>query len=138
MKGRKGRGKIPESAVAEALKAAHGFYSGAARALGISRQSVRDRVKKSPALRAVVDDCLETHLDEAESRLTEAIDRGEPWAVRFLLECKGRPRGYCRVPDPAPAVAVVAPPRSLEELKAEAAKYGIHFDPDAEGLAHLD
>ena len=43
MKGRKGRGNIPESAVAEALKAAHGFYSGAARALGISRQSVRDR-----------------------------------------------------------------------------------------------
>ena len=36
----------------------------------------------------------ESPLDNAESALDDAVDKGEGWAVCFLLKCLGRDRGY--------------------------------------------
>ena len=33
-------------------------------------------------------------LDKAEARLFDAMERGEPWAIRMVLMTLGRSRGY--------------------------------------------
>lgn len=115
---------LKDSEIADALRDAKGFLSGAARALGVTRQAIAQRVRKSPVLSAVEAECVETNLDTAESRLTDAIDEGAGWAIKFYLQCKGKERGY-HFPN---AVAEVEepprPPRSVAEIEAEIAALG--------------
>jgi len=80
--------------VEEAIKKAGGFISIAARTLGVTRQAIWKRVKKSARLKEAIDDIEEKYLDLAESELVKAIDGGERWAITFYLRTKGKKRGY--------------------------------------------
>lgn len=85
-----------DAEILEALKKAQGFYTLAAKALGINRRTIAERVAKSAKLKKALNDEMETRLDLAENRLVAAVNNGERWAIKFLLECKGRDRGYCK------------------------------------------
>ncbi|MBN1954809.1 MAG: hypothetical protein JW900_07140 [Anaerolineae bacterium] len=89
--------------VIEALRLAAGSKAGAARKLGCTRATVDAYIKRYPQVREQWIENRETLVDAAESRLIEAIDRGEWRAIRFILLTLGKDRGYTMRPTPTPA-----------------------------------
>ena len=118
---------LKDSEIADALRDGKGFLAEAARRLGVTRQAIAARVRKSAFLSAVEAECVETNSDIAESRLVSAIENGEGWAIKFYLQCKGTERGY-HFPN---AVAVVEDtpkqPRSVEEIEADLRRLGYNL-----------
>lgn len=80
--------------VGEALRARRGMVTATARYLGCTSKCIYDYLKRSAELRALLEECREYCLDRAELGLFAAVDRGEPWAICFLLKCKAKSRGY--------------------------------------------
>jgi CRP-like cAMP-binding protein len=88
-----------------ALRANGGIQAAAAQALEqatglrVTPQSIFERVKDSPQLQKVIQESQEEVLDLAENVLLTALRRNDRDAVnaaRFLLETRGRHRGYAR------------------------------------------
>jgi hypothetical protein len=92
----RGRKRITTRQIEEALKKCGGFQSLAAKQLGISQQAISKRVLKNKRLQAVIKEADEFYIDLGVSKLIKAIEAGEPWAIRFFLEYKGRDRGFVR------------------------------------------
>lgn len=86
--------KLTDRAVAKALHDTHGNISAAARALGVARHTISDRIQKDPALAQYVIDARESRVDRAEDALGSAVDAKEGWAVCFTLKTLGKSRGY--------------------------------------------
>lgn len=80
--------------IIDALRNANGFISVASQNLKCSPHTIRDRIDRSDVVKAAVDEINESHLDNAETRLFDAIDNGEPWAIKFFLAYRGKSRGY--------------------------------------------
>jgi hypothetical protein len=72
----------------------NGNMAAVARALEVSRSTVKRFVDKRPSLVEVVQDLREGMKDNAESALYNAVLAGEAWAVCFFLKTQGRDRGY--------------------------------------------
>ena len=77
-----------------ALKDSKGLIYLAARRLGCHHSTVVRYADKYPKIRETINACRETRIDVAESKLDEAVERGEAWAVCFTLKTIGKPRGY--------------------------------------------
>ena len=91
------RGKkitVTDEEFAMMLEKAGGFKSRVAKQLGISVSAVCHRIQRSEYLREACKTVEETILDLAEASLVKAAQNGEPWAVTFILKCKGRKRGW--------------------------------------------
>jgi hypothetical protein len=80
--------------VIDALRANRGLVSLAAQKLQCDVDTVQNYCKRFPTVEAAKQESRVSLLDLAESRLWEAIDRGEAWAVAFCLKTIGRSRGY--------------------------------------------
>lgn len=80
--------------VAKALVEHHGIASAAARALGCSRDTVHEHIKKHPVVAAAASTARETVIDAAESKLIKAMANDEKWAILEVLHGPGRDRGY--------------------------------------------
>ena len=78
----------------EAIVAAHGILSSAARRLGCSRTAIHKACKRHPTVQKALDEARDEILDLAESRLFEAVNAGSLPAVMFMLSTIGRDRGY--------------------------------------------
>ena len=88
------KGKAVEE-IAAAIVTARGNMAAAARALGLTRKAVWYRVKESPRLQGIVEDAKETLVDDAEMGLFRAVDNGEEWAIKRVLDSKrGAGRGW--------------------------------------------
>jgi len=81
--------------VANALERSYGVYSGAAKQLGCSPNTIRNYVDRYPALREICNEALERMLDYSELQLFRKIREGSLPAITFFLRNKGRSRGYC-------------------------------------------
>lgn len=80
--------------VIKVYKAA-GFHKGkTAKALGISRSSLYRLLTTREELAKMVHDAEEEKLDNAEKVLGELVEDKNFQAVKFILETKGRKRGY--------------------------------------------
>jgi hypothetical protein len=88
--------KLPRSntKIIEALQQNAGLMAPAARALGVSRNSLMIRIAKEPELRKVRDEAVEIMLDIAEGHLMNGIRSGDKKDVRYFLRTRGRNRGY--------------------------------------------
>lgn len=86
--------KVTDEQLVDAVTKARGLLSVAARNLGITRKTVYERAKQSPAVQAAIDEARETTLDIAEAALFKQAAAGEGWAVKYLLSTQGRSRGY--------------------------------------------
>lgn len=112
------QGFLTPARVAGAIKAAHGILAYAARLLGCSRPTVHKFLREHPICRQAQYEAREELIDHAESKLFEAIDEREGWAVCFYLKCQAKDRGYVQTfqvsPDSAPRIefrfCVAAPP----------------------------
>ena len=80
--------------VETALRRADGLQAAAAKALKCAQSTLSEHIGRDPRLQAVVAECRELFLDEAESALLNAVRCGEAWAVCFALKTRGRSRGY--------------------------------------------
>lgn len=88
------RTKIPIPTVIEAIKKWKGYIHLAAKSLGISHVTLYKYAQKYPEIQEVVDATRGELLDIAETKLYDAVARGEPWAVAFTLRTLGASRGY--------------------------------------------
>ena len=78
----------------ESLKIARGNMAQVARVYGCSRQRVQQLVSDDLELTELVSELTDVELDNAESKLYQAIDQGAGWAVCFFLKCRGKGRGW--------------------------------------------
>ena len=88
------RRRFSEPQLEAALRANHGNQSAAAKALeeatgvSVSRQSIHDRVRKSPRLCQVITNAEEAILDLAESKMSQEIEEGDFKAVSVIWRPK--------------------------------------------------
>jgi len=78
----------------EALKEAKGMVTVAARLLHCDLKTVENYCKVYPQVAEVRRQEHESFLDVGELSLLRAVQRGEAWAVCFLLKTQGKVRGY--------------------------------------------
>lgn len=79
----------------DAMKRSAGIMAPAMQAIGISaRSTIWEWRKEDPAFDAACREATEIALDMAESALMKNIKNGDTRAIKFLLSCKGRERGY--------------------------------------------
>lgn len=86
--------KASKRKLISALKGSMGNISMAARNLGMARSYISQVVNSDPELLQIALDARESMVDNAESALALAVNRGEAWAVCFLLKTQGKGRGY--------------------------------------------
>jgi hypothetical protein len=80
--------------IIEALENTAGFKTYAAKNLGCSYQTILNYFERYPDLEDTLTHIRERKLDLAEHQLVKAIDRGEPWAIKYYLKYQGKMRGY--------------------------------------------
>src|SRR5918911_3619190 len=86
--------KFTPEQVTTAIQWSKGMITVAARVLHCTPQTVRNYVQRYPAVQEVLEEEREVMLDWAELALCNAIERGEPWAIRLYLTTQGKSRGY--------------------------------------------
>ena len=111
------RRRFTEAQIEGALRSQGGIQAAAAQALekatGVkcSRQLVHERVKNSPRLRQAIQETEEEVLDLAENVVLKSLNAGEFNAAHFVLETRGKHRGYTR----RELFALTVDPRRLSE-----------------------
>lgn len=77
-----------------ALKKQKGMVYLAASEVGCSAWTIYERVKRNP----LIGECIQSErgkvLDVAEQKLWNAIENGDPWAIKMALMTIGKDRGY--------------------------------------------
>ncbi len=71
-----------------------GNITAACKAAKVARRHFYAWTEADGEFAAAVQDVKESLKDFAESKLQEAIGRGESWAVCFFLKCQAKDRGY--------------------------------------------
>lgn len=71
-----------------------GNVASIARALGVSRGTVWNRIQESERLQTKLNDARETMIDNAESTLYDRALGGDITALIFFLKTQGKHRGY--------------------------------------------
>lgn len=87
-------------AAAEALRDYKGLITDAAKALGIAPRTLRAYIYKHPQVSEAYKEARQQMGDLCESRLFDAIARGESWAIKFYATTQMRDRGYGDKPTP--------------------------------------
>ena len=78
-----------------ALRSTHGLLWPAAQALGVTRASVQERVKRNAdRFEPIIAEMREALVDGAESTLATAVHAGDMQASIYALRTVGRARGY--------------------------------------------
>lgn len=80
--------------IQEALRASGGIVSLACQKLNIARSTYYLYEAEHPALKETRDEITEDLLDLAEAGLLQLIRGGDREAIRFILRCKGKRRGW--------------------------------------------
>ena len=118
--------RLTDNMIIDALNKSLGIQTYAAKLLNCQRETISRRVAASPRVRAAINEAYEKRLDLAESRLFDAISKGEPWAVKFMLSLQGGKRGYrehkeIEVNAKAESKVSVLPTEELERIVRERA-----------------
>lgn len=87
-------GRYSAQEVADAISAAGGFVTKAARALGCSPTTVYSYINRHAKCREAVQEARERMLDTAEGKLFQQILDGNMTAIIFYLKTQGKGRGY--------------------------------------------
>jgi hypothetical protein len=86
--------KVSEAEVIAALRKNRGILGPTADDLGITRQSLYERVDASPELQRVRAEIDELILDKCEVVIFDAAETDKGLTARWLAERKGKHRGY--------------------------------------------
>lgn len=80
--------------VLDAIGRGMGIKTTIARKLKINRDTLTRWIEQDEEIRAAFEDAVEILLDTAEHKLIENMLAGDMKAIRYLLETKGKSRGY--------------------------------------------
>ncbi len=83
-----------EEVVAAALRECKGFIYITARRLKVSTRTIESYLNRWPGLREILEEEQGEFLDMGELGLYGAVQKGQPWAICFLLKTRGQKRGY--------------------------------------------
>lgn len=86
--------KYTDQEIVAALREARGMVYHAAAKVGCEADTIYKRSRSSPAVAAAMRAERGKVLDTAESKLFDAIEGGEVWAVTFALRMLAKDRGY--------------------------------------------
>ena len=86
--------KLRAEQVVPILQEVDGNVYLASKKLGVDRGSLYRFVKKHPKIQEVINQARESMVDIGESKLKQAVLKGEAWAVCFTLKTLGKSRGY--------------------------------------------
>lgn len=86
--------KVNSESIIKALQENHGLIEMAAMALQVNRNTIYKRIKSDELVKQAFLEARESELDKVESKLLEAANKGEPWAIQFFLKNIGKGRGY--------------------------------------------
>ena len=111
---------VTEKQLIAALRKWGGIKALAANEVGITRQTMQERVEKSPKLQAVIKEIEEETLDLGEGHVVKGVREGDKDYVRMYLTQKGRKRGYGNKVE-----------TSLDEAQLEAIVTALGGDPEA-------
>lgn len=89
-----GTKKYTAKEMVSAIKASNGMVTKAASLLGCSPNTIYAYAQKYPSVKEALDYHREIILDLAETRLLKAVERGDVWAVKLVLQTLGTKRGY--------------------------------------------
>ena len=99
-----------------ALEQTRGLIAPAAAAIGCDEVTIRRRLRSSQAVNKAWQEARAGLVDLAESKLVQAVQRGEPWAVALVIKTLGRDRGY------GDALALSGPGITITVEEANAAR----------------
>jgi CRP-like cAMP-binding protein len=109
--------RFTDAQIEAALRSQGGIQAAAAQALEkatgvrVTRQAIHERVKHSRRLRQAITETEEEVLDLAENVVLKSLNAGDFNAARFVLETRGKHRGYTR----REIVALTVDPRRLSD-----------------------
>lgn len=86
--------RLSKKRIATALTKYRGGVYLVASKLGVSHTTIYNYLKKYPDLNAIKESFSGELVDKAEYNLHEAVESGDPWAVKYALSTKGKDRGY--------------------------------------------
>jgi len=111
--------------VRRALLDAKGLVTVAARRLDCAPDTVRAYMRRYATVAAAVKEAREGIVDLGEVRLFQAVDRGEPWAIKTVLTMFGKDRGYIETTNLNHTfTATSAEQLTLEQIDAELKRRG--------------
>ncbi|MBN2011947.1 hypothetical protein JW960_21640 [candidate division KSB1 bacterium] len=80
--------------VLKAIEGSRGIVNEVAKKLGCNWRTAKRYIENWLTTKQAFTDETEILIDTAESKLFEALDNGDLWAIKFILTTKGRVRGY--------------------------------------------
>ncbi|MBA3829870.1 MAG: hypothetical protein H0X33_13100 [Taibaiella sp.] len=80
--------------IIDALVKNHGMVYLSAKELGCEPKTIYNYAKDSPEIQEAINNARGEVTDNAESKLFDAINKGEAWAICFYLKTQGKSRGY--------------------------------------------
>ena len=86
--------KYTQEEIIAALQESGGMISAASRALGCTPKTIYNYARDNEEIQAALDYHREVILDLAEQKVTAAVKKGDPWAVKLVLTTLGIKRGY--------------------------------------------
>ena len=90
--GRKPRLTIKK--VADALTETRGGVAMVASMLGVSLTTIYNYLEKYPDLKELKNSFTVLLVDKGVYQLHDAVEAGDPWAVKYALSTQGKDRGY--------------------------------------------
>ena len=94
--------KVSDTRVKAALKKRDGMIGLAAKDLGLARQSLHERVNNSIELQQFLIDLDTQIVDEAQHQAYKKVRKGDGPMIRYVLDAKGRARGFGKAPEGPP------------------------------------
>ena len=94
----------------------HGIVSFACQQVGITRSCYYKWRENDPKFREKADEIEEETIDHVESKLYNAIDKGDLTAIIFYLKTKGKKRGSVEKAEQSISVKEVRTEMSREEI----------------------
>jgi len=89
-----GKRRYTAAQVIDALNQCQGLVYLAAERLGCTSETICNYKRRYPAIRQAIDEKRGKRIDTAEAALDRAVLAGESWAVKFILNCLAKDRGY--------------------------------------------
>jgi len=87
---------LSEQQIMDVAIRAHGVIVVMCRILGLDRWEVTKLIKKYPRVKRTIAEERENIVDMAECRLFEAANMGQEWAIKMILYCQGKYRGWTK------------------------------------------
>lgn len=83
-----------KKAMVQAMQSTLGNVTASCKAVGMTRDTHYQWMKKDPRYRKAIEECEEIDLDFSEAALRKQIQKGNITAIIFHLKTKGKKRGY--------------------------------------------